>query len=186
MPRVSATVTTGAIALVCLVACATPPSTTDKPSNVASSTSTPTPTPVIVETTVIETEAIPFEQSTVYDSSMDKGTTVIRTAGANGTKTVTYKVTTVDGVETGRVSVGEEITTAPTTEVTAIGTREQAVTQPPASNCDPNYSGCVPIASDVDCEGGSGNGPAYVRGPVRVIGSDIYDLDRDNDGIACE
>lgn len=33
--------------------------------------------------------------------------------------------------------------------------------------CDPNYSGaCVPIASDVDCEGGSGNGPAYVKGPV--------------------
>lgn len=36
--------------------------------------------------------------------------------------------------------------------------------------CDPNYSGCVPIASDVDCLGGPGNGPAYVKGPVRVIG----------------
>jgi hypothetical protein len=57
----------------------------------------------------------------------------------------------------------------------------------PASKCDPNYSGaCVPIASDVDCAGGGGNGPAYVRGPVRVIGTDIYDLDRDNDGIGCE
>lgn len=56
-----------------------------------------------------------------------------------------------------------------------------------AQACDPNYSGaCVPIASDVDCEGGSGNGPAYVRGPVRVIGTDIYGLDRDNDGIGCE
>jgi hypothetical protein len=56
----------------------------------------------------------------------------------------------------------------------------------PKSNCDSNYSGCVPIASDVDCAGGSGNGPAYVRGPVSVLGSDIYDLDRDGDGIACE
>jgi hypothetical protein len=55
------------------------------------------------------------------------------------------------------------------------------------SGCDPNYSGCVPIASDVDCAGGSGNGPAYVQGPVRVIGSDIYGLDgNDNDGIGCE
>lgn len=54
------------------------------------------------------------------------------------------------------------------------------------SDCDPNYSPCVPIASDVDCAGGSGNGPAYVRGPIRVIGTDIYDLDRDGDGIACE
>lgn len=56
----------------------------------------------------------------------------------------------------------------------------------PSSDCDPNYSGCVPIASDVDCAGGSGNGPAYVKGPVRVIGKDIYGLDRDRDGIGCE
>lgn len=56
-----------------------------------------------------------------------------------------------------------------------------------AQQCDPNYSGaCVPIASDVDCEGGSGNGPAYVRGPVYVIGDDIYDLDRDGNGVGCE
>jgi hypothetical protein len=55
----------------------------------------------------------------------------------------------------------------------------------PSSACDPNYSGCVPVASDVDCAGGSGNGPAYT-GQVNVIGTDIYDLDRDGDGIACE
>lgn len=53
--------------------------------------------------------------------------------------------------------------------------------------CDPNYAGaCVPIASDVDCSSGRGNGPAYVRGPVRVIGRDIYRLDGDGDGIGCE
>jgi resuscitation-promoting factor RpfB len=56
-----------------------------------------------------------------------------------------------------------------------------------AENCDPNYEGaCVPIASDVDCAGGSGNGPEYVRGPVYVVGSDIYDLDRDGDGRGCD
>ena len=70
---------------------------------------------------------------------------------------------------------------APTTVVKAA--TPVPVTQ---SNCNRNYSGCVPIASDVDCMGGSGNGPAYVRGPVTVIGSDIYRLDSDNDGIACE
>jgi hypothetical protein len=53
-------------------------------------------------------------------------------------------------------------------------------------SCDPNYSPCVPIASDVDCAGGSGNGPAYVSGPVRVVGTDIYGLDRDGDGIGCQ
>jgi len=57
----------------------------------------------------------------------------------------------------------------------------------PGSSCDPNYSGaCVPIASDVDCAGGSGNGPAFVSGPVTVVGNDIYDLDRDGNGVGCE
>lgn len=61
------------------------------------------------------------------------------------------------------------------------------IAQQQGSSCDQNYSGaCVPVASDVDCAGGSGNGPAYVSGPVTVIGTDIYGLDRDNNGIGCE
>jgi resuscitation-promoting factor RpfB len=53
--------------------------------------------------------------------------------------------------------------------------------------CHASYEGaCVPIASDVDGAGGSGNGPACVRGPVYVVGPDVYDLDRDGDGVACE
>jgi hypothetical protein len=60
-------------------------------------------------------------------------------------------------------------------------------TKKPTSTCDPNYSGgCVPIASDVDCAGGSGNGPAYFSGTAEVVGTDIYKLDADKDGIACE
>lgn len=54
------------------------------------------------------------------------------------------------------------------------------------AECDPNYSPCVPVASDVDCVGGGGNGPAYVKGPVTVIGQDIYGLDRDGNGVGCE
>ena len=52
--------------------------------------------------------------------------------------------------------------------------------------CHPSYSPCVPIASDVDCAGGSGDGPVYVRGPVKVIGPDVYRLDADHDGLGCE
>ena len=60
-------------------------------------------------------------------------------------------------------------------------------TSPNQSECHPSYVGaCVPRASDVDCASGSGNGPAYVRGPVRVVGTDVYGLDRDNDGIGCQ
>jgi cytoskeletal protein RodZ len=56
----------------------------------------------------------------------------------------------------------------------------------PAEACTPGYSPCIPIVSDADCAGGSGNGPYYVQGPVTVTGSDPYDLDRDHDGIGCE
>jgi hypothetical protein len=55
-----------------------------------------------------------------------------------------------------------------------------------AQECHPDCSPCVPIASDVDCAGGNGNGPEYVTGPIYVTGDDTYQLDRDGNGIACE
>jgi hypothetical protein len=76
---------------------------------------------------------------------------------------------------------------APRTTKASAKTTQKRTTPPAEPTCDPNYAwACVPIASDVDCAGGSGNGPAYVQGPVKVIGYDIYDLDRDGDGIGCE
>lgn len=56
---------------------------------------------------------------------------------------------------------------------------------PPLTNCQ-GYSPCLPPGPDVDCAGGSGNGPRYVNGPVRVYGSDPYGLDNDGDGVGCE
>lgn len=55
-------------------------------------------------------------------------------------------------------------------------------------NCHPSYpSVCLaPNAGDYDCAGGSGNGPNYVRGPIKVLPPDPFDLDRDGDGIGCE
>jgi hypothetical protein len=61
-----------------------------------------------------------------------------------------------------------------------------ATPTPTGSDCHSSYSPCVPIASDADCASGSGNGPVYVEGPVKVIGPDVYDLDRDGDGWGCE
>jgi hypothetical protein len=56
---------------------------------------------------------------------------------------------------------------------------------PGGENCQ-GYDPCLPPGDDVDCAGGSGDGPRYVNGPVRVTGSDPYGLDGDGDGIACE
>ena len=58
----------------------------------------------------------------------------------------------------------------------------------PARNCHPSYEGdCLKVGiGDYDCAGGSGNGPNYVPGTVRVVGPDEFDLDRDGDGLGCE
>lgn len=147
--------------------------------SIAPSTATET-TAAVEKRTVITTRAIPFMTKRVNDPTLAKGTTKVRTRGIPGIKTLTYVVTFTNGVQTDKKLVREVITKAPVTRVIAVGTKV-------TPQCDPNYSGaCVPIASDVDCAGGSGNGPAYVQGPVRVVGTDIYDLDRDGDGIGCD
>ncbi|MDG4807997.1 G5 domain-containing protein [Micromonospora sp. WMMD1120] len=137
--------------------------------------------PVVRVTTVTEKTTIRYAERTVQDSSLAEGKRVVRTKGVNGMRTLTYEVTTTDGVRTAKKLVTSTVTKRPVTQVVAVGTKK-----PQASRCDPNYSGCVPVASDVDCAGGSGNGPAYVSGVVKVIGTDIYDLDRDNDGYGCD
>jgi uncharacterized protein YabE (DUF348 family) len=118
----------------------------------------------------------PFSNQDVLDSNMNKGTSKVVQAGVDGLKKVTYQVIKVDGAEQSRTPIGEDVIKSPVEQITHIGTR----------TCDPNYTGCVPIAPDVDCGGGSGNGPAYFYGTARVIGYDIYGLDRDGDGYACE
>ncbi|WP_144121727.1 G5 domain-containing protein [Catellatospora sichuanensis] len=135
---------------------------------------------MVEKRTATETKTIAHGVKRVNDSTLTKGKTRVKTQGVNGTKKFTYEVTATDGLETSRVLVREEITKQPVTEVILVGTKKPS--------CDPNYSGaCVPIAFDVDCAGGSGDGPAYVEGPVYVIGNDHYRLDgNDNDGIGCE
>ena len=143
---------------------------------------TPESTPSPSYRTVTVTRPMPFPTTTVKDSSLPDGVRKVRTRGVAGLERLTYTVTLVDGVQTDRLLVGRVTLKAPVRQVTVIGTK--VVT---TQACDPNYRGaCVPIASDVDCAGGSGNGPAYVQGPVRVIGVDIYHLDSDGDRIGCE
>lgn len=160
----------------------------------ASHRATPTPTDVVTE--VIELVPIPFDAIEVDDPNIDAGQIVVTTAGVVGEQTNTYRVTTRAGAEVSRELVAQTATIAPVTQVTSRGTRQPAPPPAPApvaepagggAGCDPNYDGqCVPVDSDVDCAGGSGNGPSYTPGPVWVVGVDVYDLDRDGDGIACD
>ncbi len=141
-------------------------------------------------------------QLTTTATQLDQQAASIRSSSTmavrSSTTTAPVETTTTTG-ETTTTTVSTTTTLATTTTTIATTTTTTATTAPttaatlppttaPAQNtgCDPNYSGCVPIASDVDCAGGSGNGPAYAQGPVQVIGTDIYGLDGDNDGIGCE
>jgi hypothetical protein len=162
-----------------------PSTTVPKPKpKPTTTTTTTTATTTTTSKQVVELRTIPFKKRTVTDDSLPKGEKKIRATGVNGTRRLTYRVTIVNGVQTAKHLLKQEVAKEPRTQITAVGTKVDEPEQP--SGCDPNYSGCVPIASDVDCSGGSGNGPEYVAGPIKVIGSDIYRLDSDHDGIACE
>ena len=92
--------------------------------------------------------------------------------------------TLVAGLRCTAVTASKFVWQRPKTATSATTDSRSTVAE--SSGCDPNYTPCVPIDSDVDCSSGKGNGPSYARGPVRVIGSDIYGLDSDGDGIGCE
>lgn len=82
--------------------------------------------------------------------------------------------------------------TAPSPRATVVTTTRVAPAPAAAASaggCHPSYAGaCVPSGfSDVDCAGGKGNGPGYVSAKnFRVVGPDVYGLDSDGDGLACE
>lgn len=140
--------------------------------------------PTLEQKTVTETEAVAFAKTTVDDGALAKGKTQLRIAGVNGVKTKTYQLTLEDGKEKDKKLVKEEVTTQPVTEVTAVGTYVYVAPAPvstpkPASNCNPNYSPCVPnVSYDLDCPD--------IGFRVTVVGSDPYRLDGDHDGYGCD
>jgi resuscitation-promoting factor RpfB len=90
------------------------------------------------------------------------------TSTVSETQTVTKTITRRARARTITRTVTEQAPAAPAPSGSGGG-----------AGCDSNYTGCVPSGQgDVDC--------ADVNGPVQVIGDDIYGLDRDGDGQACE
>ncbi len=129
---------------------------------------------------------IPFDTEVIETAELAEGETQVQQEGRAGVQMRIVRLTTRLGKVIERNLVRRFVSREPVTKVLLVGTR---VDREPSSggNCDPNYTGaCVPIASDVDCAGGSGDGPEYVDGPVTVVGDDVYDLNRDSDNIACD
>ena len=121
-------------------------------------------------------------------------TSTTSTTSTSTTSTTSSSTSTTLPVAAAAVDEGEEASGAfeavvQTAEADSTTTTSTSTTVAPATtastqNCQ-GYDPCLLPGDDVDCRGGSGNGPRY-SGPVRVTGSDPYDLDRDGDGFGCE
>jgi hypothetical protein len=126
------------------------------------------------------------EDETAAIATTEESTTTERPTTTQRPTTTTTRPTTTT---TRPTTTTAPPTTAPPTTVPPPPTTAAPAPPPPPppsdAGCHPSYDPCVPIASDVDCAGGSGNGPAYV-GRVNVIGPDVYGLDADGDGVGCE
>ena len=76
----------------------------------------------IVTEEQVYTEALSYKTTYVNDDNMKKGVEKTITEGQEGEKTITASVTFVNGVETKREVLSEEITTEIVDEVIAVGT----------------------------------------------------------------
>ncbi|MGE0880230.1 MAG: hypothetical protein AB7L13_18690 [Acidimicrobiia bacterium] len=131
-------------------------------------TTVPASPPEVVEAAPVDVTRVPAPDTTATKKNVPN-------AGASSTSSTTVKP--VPAV------VAPKATALPSVGKTSTST-STSTTAP--TTCDPNYSPCVPIAAEVDCADGAGNGPTYVTGPVKVIGRDVYHLDSDGDGIGCD
>lgn len=71
-------------------------------------------------------------------------------------------------------------TKTPTLTPTITNTPKPYFTPTPDPNCNPNYSGaCLPLYGTFSCKDSG-----YTN--IRVIGVDVFGIDKDGDGWACE
>lgn len=78
---------------------------------------------VIVEKEINVTEEIPFETKYEETDSLIKGDTKVQTAGEKGSKSVTYSISTQNGVEVQKTVVNTVVTKEPVTQVVLKGTK---------------------------------------------------------------
>lgn len=128
-------------------------------------------------------EPVVFETITNKDDSLAQGTVEVTQEGIDGEKTLSWEVTYTDGVAGDKKLVKEEVSKVPVRKIIREGTKVAAAPVPADlsedSECDTNYSGCVPnVSYDLDCPDIGFN--------VVVYGSDPHGFDRDGDGYGCE
>ncbi len=81
---------------------------------------------------VTETVAVPHERVETPNPDAFVGEKKVTAAGVDGQKTITYRVTLTDGVETARDQLSAVVDRAPVTEQVAVGTKARPTASPTA------------------------------------------------------
>ncbi len=81
--------------------------------------------PAVTTTTMTVTEVIPYRTQRVRDPSMPRRSERVVTPGAEGTRELTYQVTTTEGRTPRRKVISSRVLREPVTEVVAVGTRRE-------------------------------------------------------------
>jgi resuscitation-promoting factor RpfB len=76
---------------------------------------------------VTEVEPVDYQTVETDDPEAFEGDRTVTTDGVEGERTITWRVTTTDGVETGREQVDSTVTTPPVDEQVSVGTKEKPV-----------------------------------------------------------
>lgn len=95
----------------------------------------------VVVQDVTTTHEVPFAAVEQNDAALYVGQSKVTTAGVAGVQTVVERVTTVDGEETARTLLSDEVTQAPVDQVTNIGTTKRPVVTAPATGGSPAVGG---------------------------------------------
>jgi len=107
----------------------------------------------VSEALVTQTQTLPRPVQTVNDPTALKGTSTVTDPGADGQKTVTYRIHYTNGVETSREVVQVVSETDPKPQIVSVGTkvifagsveywRPQVVAAATANGLDPNIMNC--------------------------------------------
>src|SRR5690625_3776998 len=82
--------------------------------------------PVKKVKTETKTEKIEFETVKKEDSSLEKGQEEVTQKGENGTKEITYEITSVEGKKVDKKIINEKVTKEPKNKIISVGTKERS------------------------------------------------------------
>lgn len=177
-----------ALTLVVAVACGSHSAMTAAPASPPTSAAISTTRPVPSENaSALAAESLAAESRAAASSSSAKAAAARAAAARAAAARAAVAKAAAEKAAADKASAAAASAKASAAQAAQASAAQQAQASSRAAPvCTPGYSPCIPPGPDVDCAGGSGNGPRYVQGPVTVTGSDPYGLDSDHDGIGCE